>query len=70
LIFLNFSATKANGNANLQWQATNNKEAADYTVEYSLNGNAFSPAGIIAANNEPDLLLIHLLMLLINAMSR
>ena len=52
---LNFTAAKVNANANLQWQATNNKEAADYTVEYSLNGNAFSPAGVIAANSEPGL---------------
>ena len=52
---LNFTAVKSNGFAALKWQASNNKEAADYEVEYSFDGASFIHAGTLQANNEPDL---------------
>jgi len=52
---INFAATKTNDAAILQWQASNNKEAAQYEVEFSLNGNSYSGAGLLYANATPTL---------------
>ncbi|GAB2805986.1 T9SS type A sorting domain-containing protein [Ferruginibacter profundus] len=49
---IDFTASKTNDNALLQWQATNNEEASNYDIEYSADGNIFSSLGIITARAE------------------
>jgi hypothetical protein len=46
----NLNADKANGLAQLKWQASNNNEAASYAVEYSYNGHNFSTLDILPAS--------------------
>ncbi|MGC4104309.1 T9SS type A sorting domain-containing protein [Ferruginibacter sp.] len=50
---IDFSATKTNDNkASLTWQASANEEAAQYFIEYSLNGNIFLPLDTVPASKK------------------
>jgi hypothetical protein len=52
---LNFTASKSGHNAQLQWQVSNNQDAASYTIEYSVTGNDFLPLTSITATNVPGI---------------
>lgn len=52
---LNFAVSKNGTIAHLQWQASNNEDAAGFEIEYSINGNDFLPAGIVAASKQADM---------------
>jgi hypothetical protein len=48
----NFKAAQLNGVAAFSWQASNNKEAANFAVEYSLDGRNFFQLATVPASNE------------------
>lgn len=52
---LNFSASKINRKVTLKWQASNNKDAANYDVEYSLDNHNFNRVVSIAASSAVNL---------------
>jgi Secretion system C-terminal sorting domain len=49
--FIDFNVVNRNGNAELNWQVSNNGEAASYEIEYSYNGSNFISLGSIPASN-------------------
>lgn len=48
----NFTVSKNGSIAHLQWQASNNQDAAYFEMEYSVNGTDFLPAGTVTATNQ------------------
>jgi hypothetical protein len=46
---INFGVEKKNATVILKWQAHNNQQAAQYEVEYSLNGNTYSRLTVLPA---------------------
>ena len=48
----NFKAVQSNGITEFNWQASNNKEAANFTIEYSLDGSNFLQLAVINASIE------------------
>ncbi len=52
---LNFTVNKVNNNAVLQWQASNNKDAAVFVIEYSFDNRNFKQLAEIPAKNITDL---------------
>lgn len=51
----NFQATKLNESVELKWQVSNNNEADNYEIEYSLNARNFIRLDNIKATNETDI---------------
>ena len=52
---LNLTAGKINKGAILNWDATNNNEAAGYEIEYSMDNRNFSKLASVAASGDADL---------------
>ena len=52
---LNFTVSKANNKAELQWQVSNNKDAAGFVIEYSFDNRNFKQLVEIAAKDITDL---------------
>lgn len=50
----NFNVVRTNGIAQFKWQVNNNREAANYDVEYSFNGNDYSSLGTVTASNNDN----------------
>ena len=51
---MNFSAMHRNNNAELKWEVSNNKEAVNFEIEYSLNNRNFTKLAVLNASNETD----------------
>jgi len=51
---INFTAEMDNSKAALKWQATNNKDAASYEIEYSFDGINFLQLASLPANTNAD----------------
>ena len=52
--FIDLNVVKRNGNAELNWQVSNNSEAAVYEIEYSYDGSHFVPLASIPASSVSD----------------
>jgi Secretion system C-terminal sorting domain len=50
----NFRVSRLNNTAELKWEASNNKEAANFKIEYSLDGRSFLQLGDVKVNNETN----------------
>jgi Secretion system C-terminal sorting domain len=51
---LNFKVGHINNDVELKWEVSNNKEAANFEIEYSLNNRDFTQLAVLNAANEPD----------------
>ena len=51
---LNFSARHINNDVELKWEVSNNKEALNFEIEYSLNNRNFTQLAVLNAGNETD----------------
>jgi len=50
----NFTAARNNNNIQLKWHAPNEQKGVSYEIEYSVNGNDFSSAGLVESNSNAD----------------
>lgn len=51
---LNFSARHIHNDVELKWEISNNKEAVNFEIEYSLNNRNFTQLAVLNAGNETD----------------
>jgi Secretion system C-terminal sorting domain len=51
---LNFKARHINNDVELKWEVSNNKEAANFEIEYSLNNRDFTQLTVLNASYETD----------------